>query len=353
MQELKFPLYAKVAISLLTIVLIIHLLVIGKGIFVPLLFSLLIAFLLYPVAKLLEKRGVGKYTAAFVALTGFVAVVACVAYFIIFQIIIFSQDIPLIQQNLTRWIDHAQAYIIREYQINSSQQLGYLRQVTNNAMNYAANYLGALFIGVTEFIFWTVLVFVYTYFILTHRHLLLNFVMRLFPREHRVRVRNVVTETRVVTNYYLQGLFIEFVVVAIANSLAFYLLGIDYALLLGLIGALLNIIPYLGIIIACLLTALVTLAHGSPAMAIQATAALFILHVLDANILLPRVIGMKMKMNTLITIISVLVGSVLWGVSGMFLAIPVSAMLKMIFDHVESLEPWGMVMGEVDKEAET
>lgn len=353
MHELRFPLYAKVALTLLSIVLIIHLLVIGKGIFVPLLFSLLIAFLLYPVAKNLEKRGMGKYMAAFVALTGFVVAVVCVAYFIIFQIIAFSQDIPLIEQKITSWIDGAQAYIIREYQINSNQQLEYLRQMTNNMTNYATDYLGALFIGVTEFLFWTVLVFVYTYFILTHRRLLLHFIMRLFPREHRMKARGVVMETRVVTNYYLQGLFIEFVVVAVANSLVFYALGIDYALLLGVIGALLNIIPYLGIIIACLLTALVTLAHGSPAMAIQATAALFILHILDANILLPRVIGMKMKMNTLITIISVLVGSVLWGVSGMFLAIPISAMLKMVFDHVEALQPWGMVMGEVDNDTDS
>jgi len=350
MQEIRFPLYARVAFMLLILVLVIYLLEVGKGIFVPLLFSLLIAFLLYPVCKKLEKKaGMGTYMAAFLAISGFVVLIAVLAYLTTIQILRFSQDIPLIQQKVTSWIDGAQDYIIREYQVNSNQQLEYLRQMTNSMTSYATNYLGALFIGVTEFVFWMVLVFIYTYFILTHRRLLLHFIMRLFRREFRMKVRSIVMETRQVTNYYLQGLFIEFVVVTVANSLGLYLLGVRYALLLGVITALLNIIPYLGIIIGCVITAFITLAHGTPALAFQAIAVLFFLHVLDANILLPRVIGMKMKMNTLSTIIAVLVGSVLWGLSGMFLAIPLGAMLKIIFDHVESLEPWGMVMGEVDK----
>jgi predicted PurR-regulated permease PerM len=193
-----------------------------------------------------------------------------------------------------------------------------------------------------------VLVFIYTFFIMSHRALLLNFILNLFPVQNRVKVKTVVMETRNITNYYLQGLLIEFVIVSAANSLMFYLIGVKYALLLGVLTALLNVIPYLGIIIGCLLTALVTLTHGSPFLALQAVSLLFLLHVLDANILLPRVIGMRMKINSLITIISVLIGSVIWGISGMFLAIPLCAMLKIIFDNVRTLEPWGMLIGTED-----
>jgi predicted PurR-regulated permease PerM len=351
MQEIRFPFYSRLTFILLIIVLIIYLLTIGKGIFVPLLFSLLLAFLLYQPARYLEKRlHTGKEWAALISLIGFVILVGSLVYFITFQVLEFSGDLPLLQQKTTDWINSTQQWIIREYHIDSGQQLEYLHNFTTQLLSFIANSLGAIFIGVGEFIFWMVLVFIYTFFIMSHRTLLLNFILRLFPLQDRVKVKSVVMETRNVTNYYLQGLLIEFVVVSAANSLMFYVVGAKYALLLGVLTALLNIIPYLGIVIGCLLTALVTLTHGSPSLALEAVALLFLLHVLDANILLPRVIGMRMKINSLITIISVLIGSVIWGISGMFLAIPLCAMLKIIFDNVQSLEPWGMLMGAEDTE---
>jgi predicted PurR-regulated permease PerM len=354
MQEIRYPFYARLAFILLIIVLIIYLLTIGKGIFVPLLFSLLLAFLLYQPSKYLEKRfQIRKEWAALISLTGFVILVGSMLYFITFQILEFSGDLPLLQQKTTDWIDNTQQWIIKEYHIDSGQQLEYLHNFTTQLLTFITNSLGAIFIGVGEFIFWMVLVFIYTFFIMSHRTLLLNFVLRLFPLQNRKRVKIAVMETRNVTNYYLQGLMIEFMVISAANSLMFYLVGIKYALLLGVLTALLNIIPYLGIVIGCLLTALVTLTHGSPFLALQAVAFLFLLHVLDANILLPRIIGMRMKMNSLITIISVLIGSVIWGISGMFLAIPLCAMLKIIFDNVQGLEPWGMLMGAEDDEGTT
>jgi predicted PurR-regulated permease PerM len=351
MQEIRFPFYARLTFILLFIVLITYLLTIGKGIFVPLLFSLLLAFLLYQPSKHLEKSlRISKEWAAVVSLIGFVILVGSLLYFITFQMLEFSGDLPLLQQKTTDWINNTQHWIIKEYHIDSGQQLDYLHNFTTQLLTFIANSLGAIFIGVGEFIFWMVLVFIYTFFIMSHRRLLLNFVLRLFPLHNRKKVKAVVMETRSVTNFYLQGLLIEFAVVSTANSLMFYIVGVKYALLLGVLTALLNIIPYLGIVIGCLLTALVTLTYGSPLLALEAVALLFLLHVLDANILLPRVIGMRMKINSLITIISVLIGSVIWGISGMFLAIPMCAILKIIFDNVQSLETWGMLMGAEDKE---
>ena len=350
MPEIRLPFYVRFSLLLLSASLGIILLALGKGIFVPLAFSLLLAFLLYPSAKWLEMRvGMSKGVAAFLAVSGFTVIVACLLYFITFQVLQFSQDIPLLQQKITSWIDGTQDWVIRKYHIEDTKQLEYLHQVTNNVLNYAATSLGSLFIGVAEFIFWMVLVFIYTYFILYHRKMLLHFIMRLFSRHHQDKVGNIVVDTRRVTYYYLKGLLIEFVVVAAANTLMFFAIGVKYAILLGVFTALLNIIPYLGIIIGCVLTLLVSLTHGTPLLAFEAVSLLFILHVLDANILLPRVIGISLKLNSLVTIVSVLVGSVIWDISGMFLAIPLCATLKVIFDHIESLEPLGMVMGTEDR----
>lgn len=350
MQDIKLPFYVRFSLLLLSASLAIILLALGKGIFVPLVFSLLLAFLLYPAVKTLETRvGMSKGLAAFLAVAGFTIAIAVLLYFITFQIVQFSQDIPLLQQKLTGWINYYQGWIIRKYHIEDTKQLEYMQQMTNNILNYAANSLGLLFIGVSEFIFWMVLVFIYTYFILYHRKLLLHFIMRIFSTHHQDKVANIVLDTRRVTYNYLKGLLIEFVVVTVANTLMLFLIGVKYAILLGVFTALLNIIPYLGIIIGCVLTLLVTLTHGTPLLAFEAVSLLFILHVLDANILLPRVIGISLKLNSLVTIISVLVGSVIWDISGMFLAIPLCATLKVIFDHTNSFEPLGMVMGTEDR----
>lgn len=226
-----------------------------------------------------------------------------------------------------------------------------MNQAVNNIVSGAASYLGDLFLQVSEIIFWVVIIFIFSYFILHHRRLLVNFIVGLFPEENSEKVKNVVAETRGVANNYIIGLLIEFVVVAIAYCITFILLGTQYAILLGLVCAALNFIPYLGFIVSCVLIMLVTLIHGSLALALQATALIFIIHVLDANILLPRVVGNKVKMNALITIIAVLMGGVLWGIAGMFLSIPITAIMKIIFENVDTLKPWALLMGVEDQKA--
>jgi AI-2 transport protein TqsA len=138
------------------------------------------------------------------------------------------------------------------------------------------------------------------------------------------------------------------VIMGIVNSTALAVLGIQYALLLGVMSAVLNIIPYLGIYSSIAITVLITFANNTPAHAFQAGLVLFIMHVLDANILMPRIVGARVKMNPFITILAVVVGELVWGIPGMFLFIPITGMLKLICDRVEGLEAWGMLMGVDD-----
>lgn len=351
MPEVRLPFYARLALMLLTVVLVLHLLRIGESVFVPLLFSLLLAFFLYPLVQWLEqKTGMSKGLACFVSVFGFMLLLGLFVYFLTFQIIAFTQDIPLLQQKVSEWLLHLQRWIAREYRVDSTQQMAYLGQVANSVLGSAANSVGTAFFSLSSFLFWTVLVFIYTYFILYHRRLLLQFITRLFPKEHRLQVRHAVLETRVVTNAYVVGLLIEFVVISIANCIAFFVLGIHYAILLALLAAVLNVIPYFGIIAGIIITVVVTLAHHDPTTAIWAAALLFVLHIIDANILVPRVVGSKVKMNALITLVAVLIGGAIWGIAGLFLAIPLSAMLKIVFEHIPAMQPWALLMGTEKRE---
>ena len=147
------------------------------------------------------------------------------------------------------------------------------------------------------------------------------------------QVEEVLFESKRLVQSYLVGLLLEALIVAILNSLCLFIIGIQYAILIGLIGALLNVIPYIGGLVAIAIPMLVAIATGEPIDA---------LWVLMAYML----VASKVKVNALVSIIVVIVGGALWGISGMFLSIPLIAILKVVFDRIEPLKPFGFLLGD-------
>jgi putative permease len=136
-------------------------------------------------------------------------------------------------------------------------------------------------------------------------------------------------------------------IVATILCIVFWLLGIKYAMLLGIITGLFNIIPYIGIFTALLFSILVTFATAAGTTKIVLVlVAVVIMHLIDSNVLLPLIVASKVKINGLITLLGVVIGEMMWGIPGMFLSIPVIAIAKIIFDRVESLHPWGFLLGD-------
>jgi predicted PurR-regulated permease PerM len=172
------------------------------------------------------------------------------------------------------------------------------------------------------------------------------FFVSLFSDQYIERIQSVLSRTRLVVRSYIVGLIIEMVIVAIANCAVLFFLGVKYALLLGVISAILNIIPYLGIFMACILTTLITLTTNSPSTVIWALVSFIIIHMLDSNILMPRIMGSKVKLNALATIIGIITGTALWGIPGTFMAVPIMAMMKVVFEEVEPLRPFAILMGD-------
>lgn len=347
-MEIKLPFYARLALVLLALVLIIYLLDLAQSVLIPLAFASMISFLLYPVTRFLEAKGMSRSLSSFVTVLAFIVILGTFIYLLIFQILAFSQDLPLLQVKVDAWLKNMEAWISEKYHIDSSQQIIYINQAANSILVSASMSAGHIFINVTNIIFWIIIMFIFMYFILRHRRLLLNFIIGLFPEESTIKVKHVLLETRSVTNSYMVGLLIEFTLIAIVACTIFSIMGIQYALLLGLMSASLNVIPYLGITISCVLVWFVSMIHHSPQTAFTAAFTLIVLHILDANILLPRIVGRRVKLNALITIVAVLTGGTIWGIAGLFLSIPIAAVIKIIFGHVDTLKPWALLMGIED-----
>jgi predicted PurR-regulated permease PerM len=134
---------------------------------------------------------------------------------------------------------------------------------------------------------------------------------------------------------------------AILDTSALLIIGIEYAFLLGIISALVNVIPYIGGIVGVALPMIVALATKSSAWyAVYVLAAFYVIQLIDNNFIVPKIVASKVKINALFSIIVVFAGNALWGIPGMFLSIPLLAIVKLVCDNIEPLKPWGFLLGD-------
>jgi predicted PurR-regulated permease PerM len=159
-------------------------------------------------------------------------------------------------------------------------------------------------------------------------------------------VVDVLEATKKLIQSYLVGLCIEAFIVAVLNSTALLLIGIEYALLIGIIGAVLNVIPYIGGITSVAIPMVLAIVTKEPVYALWVLLAYAIIQLIDNNYLMPKIVASKVRVNALVSIVVVFVGGALWGIPGMFLSLPLTAIIKVILDHIEQLKPWGFLIGD-------
>ncbi|WP_158563189.1 AI-2E family transporter [Chitinophaga silvatica] len=346
MNEFKLPFNARLTFTLFSIILVIYIAHTGSNIIIPLTFATLIAIGLLPVVHQLEKWRFPRGLAAFLAVLLFIIMIGLVTMLLGTQMASFISDFPTLEQKLFQLIANTQDWINHQFHVDSGTQLSYIEKAMAGTIGTATSFISQTFLSVSSLLVFIVFMFLYAFFILYYRRLLIAFLIGLFTEEHRDKLLKVIASTRSVIKSYLGGLVIEMVIVAVLNTTVFLILGIKYAILLGVMAAIFNIIPYVGILTAAVLTILVTLATGTPVQALQAGIVLFLVHLLDSNVLFPSIVGSKVRINALVTIIGVVLGNMLWGIPGMFLAIPIIAIIKIICENIPEVTPWVLLLGD-------
>jgi predicted PurR-regulated permease PerM len=213
-------------------------------------------------------------------------------------------------------------------------------------LNSAMTSVATTFVGIAETVLLTIFFFIFTFFILQYRRLLMHFVVELFDREHNEKVQGIISRIRSLINSYVVGLLIEMSIIALLIFISLMIIGVKYALLISLMAAVLNIIPYLGIYFSLAIAMIVTAATGSTGQVVAVAIVFLVTHFADANVILPHVVGGKVKMNPFLTILAVLIGHLVWGIPGMFLFIPLTAMIRLISEEVTGMKPWAILLGE-------
>lgn len=344
----QLPFYIKFTFKLLMILLLCIVIVYGKNIIVPFVFSILLSILLLPVTNFLSRRlffpkALANLTSVIFALS----LIALLIYFFSHQIARFLVDIPSIKEHLEKHYETVQYWIQQKFNVSTTQQQVLIHNASGNVKTTGTAFLGETFFTITQTIFYIIMVAIYTFLILFYRHMIRRFLFAIFSREHETEIAEVLVESKGIVQKYMLGLIIEMGIVALLNTTVLLIMGVKYAIFLGVFTAILNIIPYVGIFSGILFTSLVTLTTSSHLSDILWIIINFeIIHFLDANVLMPRIVGSKVKINALITILGVVIGGMLVGLPGIFLALPTIAILKIIFDRIDEMKPWGALLGD-------
>ncbi|KAA9345845.1 AI-2E family transporter [Adhaeribacter soli] len=347
MPKTTLPFFARVTITLLGLILLTVILWYSREILVPLAFAALLATLLNPVLNALERMKIPRLLAISLTVLLAILIVFGLAYFIAVQFSQFSEALPQFKAKLLSLVADFQAWLESRFRISTAKQVAYLRQGTSNLLQNSGALLSTTFGLVTGLVVLITLIPVYVFLLLLYRNLLVYFILQVFSNYNTHKVSTILDEIKKVIQSYIFGLLIEAAIVAALNSIALLLLGIDYAILLGVLGAVLNMIPYLGGLVAIALPVLIAMAtKESLFYPLAVIGAYMFIQFIDNNILVPKVVASKVRINALISILAVLVGGALWGIAGMFLSIPLVAILKIIFDRIAPLKPWGMLLGD-------
>ena len=345
--SIKQPFYNKLAMVLIALIALFYIAILGKSILVPLVFALLFSVMLLPVANFLERRfRLPRSLAAMISVLLLVGSLAGLLYLVGSQITSLADDWPQFKAQVMSSMTSLQQWISSKFHIRIRQQMTYVNNATSKLLETGGSVIGDVAMSLSSLLLTLVFILIDTFFLLYYRRLIIRFLVAVFREENAVIVYDIIAQVQSRIRQYILGLLLEMVIVATATCLALWILGIKYAVLLGLLTGLFNLVPYIGIITALLLSLLVTFATAGAAKLLLVIAVVLGIHLIDSNVLLPVIVGSKVRINAFITILGVVIGENVWGIAGTFLAIPIIAIAKIVFDRIDPLKPWGLLLGD-------
>lgn len=340
------PLYVRLAQITMGLLAFFFILYVGRSVLVPLIFATILAILLNPLVNFLCRKKISRLLAIGISLLLAIILVAALVYFIASQMAMFSSSMPQLQDSFQKMIRDVLKWVSTTFNISPSKIATWAKTMKDGTMNNSGVIIGQTISGISNLFAFLFLLPVYIFMILFYKPLLLEFIARLFKRDQHHMVAEVLLESKTLIQSYLFGLLVETIIVAVLNSIGLLLLGVHYAILIGILGAILNIIPYIGGLVAIALPVIMALATQSSGAAVYVIIVYTIIQFVDNNLIVPRIVASKVRMNALVSLIVVLTGGALWGIPGMFLSIPVTAIAKVIFDRVDGLTAFGFLIGD-------
>lgn len=340
MDSNNYPIAAKYLIRILLIFAVVTILSITKQLLVPLAFSIFLAYLLYPSARWLEAKNVPRIATNFLVILSFMAIIGG-TIFIVFKLFgSFSNDLPQLKSKLGENLNWVQNTIAAFLGISIEQQNNIIKTAGLNG-----DYFGTIIEAGKNTLLALALIPVYTFLLLFYRDKFRDFISMKVKKENEENAQLIIQKAAEIVPKYLKGLVVVCILLVGLNALGFHFIGVRYPLLLGLIAAIFNLIPYLGTVLGYGIVALIVFGIQSPAIAGAVVIQFFVVQFIENNILTPNITGSYVRINPLVIIFSLIAGGLIWGLPGMFLVIPSLGILKIFCESIDALKPYAFLIG--------
>jgi predicted PurR-regulated permease PerM len=342
----QFPFFVKASLIIIGLYFSVQILYIAQDIILPIIYAVIVSIAISPMVNFFVRRKINRALSISLVLALAMLVSALLVGMLVSQASLLSEGWPQLTDKLEQLIQQSVIWASGYFNISVRKINAWMTKEKVELLNNSSAYIGTTLSTVGGVLAGAFLTPVYIFMILFYQPHLVAFAHRLFGAANDNKVSEILAETKTIIQSYLAGLFIEFAIVAILNSIGLLVLGIEYAILLGIAGALLNVIPYIGGVIGVLLFMLIALVTKTPVYVLYVFALYAAIQFIDNHYIVPKIVGSKVKLNALVCIVAVISSAALWGIPGMFLSIPLTAIIKLIFDHIDSLKSWGFLLGE-------
>lgn len=336
---------------LLLLVLVFVIMHYAQDFLIPVAISALIAMMLVPVCRKLESWNIHRGIAAAICVLITLFVILGVVYILINEVIGLSKGIGVIGERLNLLLESAYNFILEHFQYPIDKQREYFQKQIAGLSDSSARYVGGIFVSVLGGLANLLIMTTYTVLFLIYRSRIKRFVLMLVVRysgrKDLDEAKMVVEKITGVASSYLSGVFLVVLILSIVYTIGLSIIGIENALFFGLLAALINIIPYIGSVGGAIIVVIYTLITRDTLTTPIVVAVFFtVVQQIDSYFLTPKITGGMVQLSPLFTIMALLLGAMVWGLAGMIMFIPFIGVLKVIFDHVEELKPYGYLIGE-------
>ncbi len=349
--SLPFGTVTRMVILMLFFLLLYTFLIEFKNFLYPIFLGILFAYLLHPVAKFFERKSLPRIPGILLSVFLGVFIVYGTIFFIYTQLKFLLQDLPTLEAQAVKNIDTFVYQIESQFGTVSEEQHTTLKKSISEFFKSGTDNLDLILTATAQTAFTIFIMPVYIFFLLYYRNKYRDFVLMVLPEKGHQKTDDIIKEISIVIKKYMGGVFIVVLILCVLNSLGLYFVGVKYWLLLGLIAAIFNFIPYFGTILGFIFPLIMALLTGDgPGTAVGVVILFIIIQFLENNILTPNITGGQVRINPFFIILSVLIGGIIWGIPGMFIVVPLMASIRIVCEKIEALKPWAFLISDAGTE---
>lgn len=318
----------------------------GKSLLIPLFAAILFSFLVLPVVQKVTKYRFPNWLSSLIGVLVLLFSGILLCLFLSWQAASFIQDAPAMQKSVNQKKREVFNYLEKQYDIDNRKQKIWFEAKTDEIWNSASEHTMEIFSTTGAVVVTFLLIPIFMYFMLFYRHKFKKF-LEFYDKKEPGRLIEIFRKISCVSQGYVSGMAIVILILTGLNTIGFLVIGLKYALLLGFIVAILNIIPYVGVLIGSLIPIAISLATKDSVVSAFAVLGVCVFtQFLENNFITPKIVGSSVNLNPLASIIALLIGGIIWGLPGMIMAIPIAGIFKVVSDNVEKLKPFGYLIGE-------